>query len=151
MTWVWGFQSQNTLSSDWVVTATARPHAHLHCIFQNLQAQKGTIKEPTKQMRFSYITQACNHISHVVSFPICYVLTKVEPESWSRIRRVGWGGSGGGGGGHGATWCRPPSVSSAYREVFCSRWDISFSASANNITGGNALGDVLQALIPFVS
>lgn len=52
--------------------------------------------------------------------------------------------------GHSAAWCRPPSVSSAYRDAR-SRWDISFSASANNITGGNTLGDVLQTLIQFVS
>lgn len=29
--------------------------------------------------------------------------------------------------------------------------DVSFGASANDITGGKASGDVLQALIPFVS
>lgn len=52
--------------------------------------------------------------------------------------------------GHSAARCRPPSVSSAYRDAR-SRWDISFSASANNITGGNTLGDVLQTLIQFVS
>lgn len=52
--------------------------------------------------------------------------------------------------GHSAAWCRRLSVSSAYRGVR-SRWDISFSASSNNIIGGNALGELLQALIPFVS
>lgn len=74
------FSKSKHTPSDWVVTATARPHPHLHCIFPNLPAQKGTIKRPTKQMRFPYIRQPCNHISHVVSFPICYVLSKLEPE-----------------------------------------------------------------------
>lgn len=45
-----------------------------------------------------------------------------------------------------------PYFSSAYKERgTSSHRDVSFGASANNITGGNALGDVLQALIPFVS
>lgn len=83
-----GFSKSKYTSSDWVVTVPARPHLHLHCIFLNLPAQKGTIKQPTKQMRFPYIRQPCNHISRVVSFPICYVLSKVEPESRSCIRRV---------------------------------------------------------------
>lgn len=59
--------------------------------FRNSPAQKATIKRPTKQMRFPYIRQPCNHISNVVSFPICHVLSKLEPG--------------------------PPSVSSAYRDA----------------------------------
>lgn len=82
------FSKSKRSSSDWVVTMTARPHPHLHCIFLNLPAQKGTIKRSTKQMRFPYIRRPCNHISHVVSFPICYVLSKLEPECRSCIRRV---------------------------------------------------------------
>lgn len=80
-------KSKHTLS-DWVATVTARYHAHLHGIFLNLPAQKGTIKRPTKQMRFPYIRQPCNHISHVVSFPIFNVLSKLEPVCRSCIRRV---------------------------------------------------------------
>lgn len=82
------FSKSKHTSSDWVVTVTARTHPHLHCIFLNLPAQKGTIKLPTKQMRFPYIRQPCNHISNVVSFPICYVLSKLEPECRRCIRRV---------------------------------------------------------------
>lgn len=82
------FSKSKHTSSDWVVTATVRPHPHLHCIFLNLPAQKETIKRPTKQMRFPDIRQLCNHISHVVSFPIRYILSKLEPECRSCIRRV---------------------------------------------------------------
>lgn len=133
------FSKSKHSSSDRVVTVTARPRPHLHCISPNLPAQKGTIKRPTKQMRFPYIRQPCNHISHVVSFPICYVLSKLKPESKSCSGRVTVQPSAG-----------LPPVSSAYRDAR-SPWDVSFGASANSITGGNALGDVLQALIPFVS
>lgn len=122
------FSKSKHTSSVWVVTATARPHPHLHCISLNLPAQKGTIKRPTKQMRFPYIRQPCNHISHVVSYPIRCCIRRVTVQPGAGL----------------------PPVSSAYRDVR-SRWDVSFGASANNITGGNALGDVLQALIPFVS
>lgn len=62
-----GFQSQETLPSDRVATAAARPH--LHRASPSLPAQKGTIQQPTKQMRFPYIRRQRNHISRVVSFP----------------------------------------------------------------------------------
>lgn len=84
------FSKSKHTSSVWVVTVTARPYPHLHCISLNLPAQKGTIKRPTKQMRFPYIRQPCNHISHVVSYPIRYVLLlKLKPE----CRRAASGGS----------------------------------------------------------
>lgn len=131
------FSKSKHTSSDRVVTVTARPH--LHCISPNLPAQKGTIKRPTKQMRFPYIRQPCNHISHVVSFPICYVLSKLKPESKSCSGRVTVQPGAG----------LPPLA--PHTETLAPPWDVSFGASANSITGGNALGDVLQALIPFVS
>lgn len=133
------FSKSKHTSSDRVGTVTARPRPHLHCISPNLPAQKGTIKRPTKQMRFSYIRQPCNHISHVVSFPICYVLSKLKPESKSFSGRVTVQPGAG----------LPPLA--LHTETLAPPWDVSFGASANSITGGNALGDVLQALIPFVS
>lgn len=34
-------------------------------------------------MQFPYIRQQCNHICHTFSFPICYILLKLESESRS--------------------------------------------------------------------
>lgn len=47
-----------------MATEAARRHPHLHRPSPNLPAQKGTIKQPTKQMRFPYIRQT------VIAFPM---------------------------------------------------------------------------------
>lgn len=100
------FSKSKHTSSDWVATVAAHPYPHLRCISLNLPVQKGTIKRPMKQMRFPYIRQPCNHISHVFSFPICYVLSKSEPESMVLHQE-----------GRRAARHGPPSVSFAYMET----------------------------------
>lgn len=131
------FSKSKRTSSCWVATEAARRHPHLHCTSLNLPAQKGTIKQPTKQMRFPYIRQT------VITFPmlslfLCRNRSQKAGSAW------GWGG-------HSVACKASRTLALHTKRGVRSNWDVSFGASANNITGGNALGDVLQALIPFVS
>lgn len=65
--------------------------------------------------------------------------------------RVGVGGGASGGGGQSAACKASPPLALHTEGGVRSDSDVSFGASANDITGGKASGDVLQALIPFVS
>lgn len=93
-------------------------------------------------MRFPYIRQT------VITFPVLSLFPwrfppQPEPERWPCIRE--------GGGVMVQLFEAAPTLALHTKGGVRSHRDVSFGASANNITGGNALGDVLQALIPFVS
>lgn len=106
----WSFSKSKRASWCWVATEAARRHPHLHptSIQQSLPAQKGTIRQPAKQMRFPYIRQT------LITFPmlslfLCRVLPQPEP------KKLGWGWGGHLGEGSECSLQGLPSFSSAYR------------------------------------